>query len=130
MVDMEQQDLKKYDRMVIRQRKWMLYTLSIMVIGAGFTPYPRIFLGLLIGTALSFYNLWLLQRKIKKLGQAIIEDRRMLGIGSLTRFASAALAVVVGLRFEEYVDIIAIIIGLMTFYIVIIIDFALFNTKD
>ena len=124
------QETQQYDQMVTRQRKWMLYYLAVLVLGAGFSPYPDVFLGLILGSALSFYNLWLLQRKINKFGQAILDGKTMLGLGTITRLASAVLAVVIALRFEEHFNIIATIIGLMTAYIVIMIDFLLFSSKD
>lgn len=122
--------MQQYDNMVTRQRKWMFYLLALIVLGAGFTPYPRIFLGLLLGAVLSFYNLWLMQRKIKQFGQAIVENGSARGIGTFTRLASAALAVLLALRFEDYFHMIAVVLGLMTSYLVIIIDFALFRSRD
>ncbi|UFT98951.1 ATP synthase subunit I [Radiobacillus kanasensis] len=122
--------MNQYDSMITRQRKWMFYLLSLLVVGAGFTPYPRIFLGLLLGTVISFYNLWLMQRKINQLGLATIQNRQMRGIGTFTRLASGAAAALIALRFEEYFHLIAVIIGLMTAYVVIMIDFALLKSRD
>jgi ATP synthase protein I len=122
--------IQQYQRMITRQRKWMFYLLAVLVLGAGFTPYLRIFLGLLLGTVLSFYNLWLMQRKIDQFGQASAEQRSTRGIGTFTRLASAALAVLIALRYEEYFHLISVIIGLMTAYIVIMIDFFLFRSRD
>lgn len=121
--------MQPYDKMMTRQRKWMFYLLAVLVLGAGFTDYPRIFLGLLLGAALSFYNLWLMQRKIKQFGQAIAEKRSARGIGTFTRLASAALAVLIALRFEEYFHLTAVVLGLMTTYVVIMIDFVLFKSR-
>ncbi|MRH43965.1 ATP synthase subunit I [Aquibacillus halophilus] len=120
----------QYDNMITRQRKWMFYLLAVIVLGAGLTPYPRIFLGLLLGASLSFYNLWLMQRKIKQFGQAIVENRSAKGIGSFTRLATAALAVLIALRFEEHFHLMAVIIGLVAYYFVIMMDFALFRSRD
>ncbi|WP_334313805.1 ATP synthase subunit I [Aquibacillus koreensis] len=117
--------------MITRQRKWMFYLLAIFVLGAGFTEYLSIFLGLLLGTVLSFYNLWLMQRKINQFGQALAENTSSpKGIGSFSRLATAGLAVIIALRFEEYFHLTAVIIGLMTTYVVIMIDFALFRSRD
>ena len=122
--------MSQYEKMTIRQRKWMLYLLSILVLGAGFTPYPRIFLGLLLGSAVSFYNLWLLQRKTKKFGQAAAEQGSVLGIGTFSRLAAAALAVLITLRFEEHFHIIAVVVGLGTSYVIIMLDYLLFTMKE
>ncbi len=40
------QIMSYYENMVSRQRKWMFYLLAAFMLGAGFTPYPHIFLGL------------------------------------------------------------------------------------
>jgi ATP synthase protein I len=122
--------MSQFEKMVIRQRKWMLYLLSILVLGAGFTPYPRVFFGLLLGSAVSFYNLWLLQRKTRQLGQAAAEKKSMMGIGTFSRLAAAALAVVIALRFEENFHIIAVVVGLGTSYIIIMLDYLIFSMPN
>ncbi|WP_018930783.1 ATP synthase subunit I [Gracilibacillus lacisalsi] len=122
--------MDQYKNMITRQRKWMFYLLALFVLGWGFTPFTRIFLGLLLGTALSFYNLWVMQRKIDRFGQAVSHGGRPAGIGTFTRLATAALAVIIAMRFEEYFHLMAVILGLMTTYVVIMIDFALFRNTD
>lgn len=122
--------MHQYEQMISRQRKWMFYILALFVIGAGLTPYPRIFLGLILGTALSFYNLWVMQRKIQRFGYAVSENRSVRGIGSFTRLASAGLAVLIALRFEEYFHMIAVVMGLMTMYVVIMIEFTISISRD
>ncbi|CDQ38300.1 MULTISPECIES: ATP synthase subunit I [Virgibacillus] len=117
--------MSQYKKMIERQRKWMFYLLAILVLGAGFTPYPRIFLGLLLGSVVSFYNLYLLQKKIDDFAESAVKQQRAKGLGTVSRFAAAALAVIIALRFEAYFHIIAVILGLMTSYFVIMIDFAL-----
>lgn len=119
-----------YNVMIARQRKWMLCLLAILVIGAAFLPYPCIFLGLLLGTIVSFYNLWLLQKKIVDFTEAVANKSSTRGIGMASRFAAAVLAIIVALRFEEYFHIIAVLIGLMTSYIVIMIDSIVFKSED
>lgn len=112
-----------YEKGIIRQRKWMLYLLSLIVLGAGFSPYPRFFCGLLLGSTVSFYNLWLLQRNIRRLGEiAATEGKRKFSIGSISRFAGAAFAALMALRFEEYFHIVGVVIGLSTSYLIIIAD--------
>ncbi len=116
--------------MVARQRKWMLYLLAIFVIGAGFTPYVQIFLGLLLGTSISFYNLYLLQKKVDLFGEAVTSNQKVKTLGTLSRMTAAILAILIAIRFDAYFHIIAVIIGLMTSYPVIMIDFALSNFKQ
>lgn len=117
----------EYGRMVARQRKWMLYLLAFLGLGAVLTPYKSVFLGFALGSVISYYNLWLMQKKINDLSEAILRKKRIRGLGMLSRFAAAALGVVIVLRYEEFIDLIAFIVGLMTAYIVIIVDFILFN---
>ncbi|WP_431803050.1 ATP synthase subunit I [Halobacillus andaensis] len=92
----------------------------------GFNPWQPVFLGLLLGSILSFYNLWLMQRKIKKLGESSANSMNTRGIGTFTRLASGALAVVIALQFEAHFHLISVVLGLMAAYFVIIIDY-LFN---
>ncbi|TGB01621.1 ATP synthase subunit I [Halobacillus salinus] len=118
--------MEDYQQVIARQRKWMFYLLALLVLGWGVTPWQPIFLGLLLGALLSFYNLWLMQRKIRKLGEATADNLSVRGIGTFTRLASGALAVVIALQFEEYFHLISVVLGLMAAYIVILIDY-LFN---
>ncbi|UOQ45352.1 ATP synthase subunit I [Halobacillus salinarum] len=122
--------MQSYNRMMARQRKWMFYLLALFVLGWGFTPWKTIFLGLLLGSVLSFYNLWTMQRKIHKLGKHSAKKpntkERKPALGTLSRLATGALAAVVALQFEEYFHLISVVLGLMTAYFVIFIDY-LFN---
>lgn len=109
--------------MVARQQRWMLYILALFVLGAGFLPYTRVFLGLILGGVISFYNLWLLQHKTKVLGDTVAQGKDARGgLGTFSRMASAALAVLIAIRFEENFHIIAVVIGLMSSYLVIGLD--------
>jgi ATP synthase protein I len=105
-----------------RHRKYILYLLSIYVLGWGFTPYQTVFLGLLLGTALSLYNLWVMVRKTERFGQAVAQGTRVMSLGTFSRLASAGLAVLISYRYPQYFHIAGVILGLMTSYIVILID--------
>jgi ATP synthase protein I len=112
-----------FDSMVARQRKWMLYLLALFVLGAGFLPYTRVFNGLVLGGAISFYNLWLLQHKTRVLGDTVAKTGEpKSGLGTLSRMAAAVLAVFVATRYEENFHIIAVVIGLMSSYLVMGLD--------
>ncbi|GAA0487367.1 ATP synthase subunit I [Virgibacillus sp. MSP4-1] len=121
--------MQQYKVMVNRQRKWMLYILALFVLGWGFSPYPKIFLSLILGSSLSFFNLWLIQRKVNQVGHAASKNVTSRAIGTFSRFASAALAVVITIRYPQYFQVIPVVLGLMTSYFVIIIDYAL-HLKD
>ncbi|MFJ7726019.1 ATP synthase subunit I [Neobacillus sp. NPDC097160] len=109
--------------MFSRQRRWMFFLLAIYVLGWGFTSYQTIFLGLVFGTSLSLFNLWLMVRKMKQFGDSISQGKKVRSLGSFSRFATGALAVVVSMRYPEHLHLISVVIGLMTSYIVIMIDF-------
>lgn len=111
------------EKSMIRERKMMFFLLAICVLGVGFTPYVRVFLGLLLGSAISFYNLWLLQTKVKAVAEAVKKDRKAKGLGTISRFAAVAFGVIIVFRFNEHFEMISFIIGLMTSYLVIILNF-------
>ncbi|MEW9677026.1 ATP synthase subunit I [Lentibacillus sp. L22] len=115
--------MSQYQKMIARERKWMFYLLAIWVLGAGFTPIPRVFLGLLLGSAVSLYNLWLLQRRMDAIGEAIVKKQKIRDISFLSRLAAVGIAIMIALHYDAYFNIIAVIIGIMTSYIVIMIDF-------
>lgn len=115
--------MPEFQEMYRRQQKWVLYLLSIYVLGWGFTPYQTVFLGLILGTCFSFLNLWLLVKKMKKFDQAITNGKKVRSLGSLSRMATAAIAVLIALKYPEYFYIISVVWGLMTSYIVIMIDY-------
>ena len=115
--------MPEFQTMFSRQRKWMFFLLSFYVLGWGFTAQQSIFLGLILGTSLSLFNLWLMARKIDKFGQAVAEGRRVRSLGSFSRMATGALAIVITMRYPDQFHLISVVIGLMTSYIVIMIDF-------
>lgn len=117
-----------FDNMIIRQRKWMLYWLAILVLCAGFLPYTRIFLGLILGSSISLYNLWLLQYKSDKFGKTVAAGQKpRTGLGTFTRMAAAVLAVLIAMRFDEYFHLYAVIIGIVSSYVIMMIDFILYQ---
>ncbi|GHH98808.1 ATP synthase subunit I [Neobacillus kokaensis] len=112
-----------------RSKKWMFYLLAIYVLGWGFTSFQSVFLGLIFGTGLSLFNLWLMVRKTEQFGEKVLKGQNVRSLGTFSRMASGALAVIVALRYPEYLNIIAIVLGLMTSYIVIMIDFFIHTLK-
>lgn len=123
---------KEYKQIFIRELKIIINLLAIFVIGWGFTPYPHVFLGLILGTIISTYNLWSMHNKVHRMGQTIVDNakkkedeklKRMKSLGSLNRLAAASLAVVIAMRYPDMFNLVAVIIGLMTNHFVIMIDF-------
>src|SRR5690625_7983179 len=68
--------MDEYDKMVKVQRKWMIIFLAILVIGLSVLPYKQILLGLLLGSIVSVFNIWFLQKRVKRFGEAIAGGRR------------------------------------------------------
>lgn len=79
--------MSNYRTMAKRQRKWMLFLLALLIILSILMPYEHFFQGMLLGVAISFYNLWLLQRKADLLGEAAQKDGSKKGIGTISRLA-------------------------------------------
>ncbi len=115
--------------MFLRQRRWMFFLLSIYVLGWGFTAYQSVFLGLIFGTSLSLFNLWLMVRKTVKFGEMVVQGKKVRSLGTFSRMATGALAVIVSMRYPEYLHLISVVIGLMTSYIVIMIYFFIHSLK-
>lgn len=114
--------MKEYQQVFMRQLKILINLLAIYSVGWGFTPYKSVFLGLLLGTVLSVYLLWGMYSKVKRFGNAISEKRRTGSLGTLQRMAVAVLAALIATRYPETFHLYSVILGLMTFYIVIMID--------
>ncbi|MCI1589311.1 ATP synthase subunit I [Heyndrickxia oleronia] len=106
-----------------RHRKYMLYLLSLYILGWGFTQYQSVFLGLFFGTTISLYNHWLMVRRTKRFGEAVETGAKFRSFGTVTRMVAAVLAVMVATRYPDYFNFLCVILGLMTSYVVIMIDF-------
>lgn len=115
--------MPEFKLMFIRQRKYIFLLLSIYVLGWGFTSYQSIFLGLILGTALSLYNLWLMTRKVDRFGEAVAKGQSVRSLGMISRMATAVLAVMIAMKYPEKVHLVSVVFGLMTSYIVIMIDY-------
>ena len=117
--------MPEYKLIFKRVRKYILYLLALYVLGWGFTSYQSIFLGLILGTSLSLFNLWILDRKMKQFGEVMVNGGKIHSLGLLTRMATAIFAVLIAMEYSNYIHLISVVIGLMTAYIVIMIDYFL-----
>ena len=117
--------MPELQQMTTRYRRYMFYLLALYVLGWGFTSYQPVFAGLILGTVLGFFNIWLLAKKTDMLGEAVAKGGKVRTLGTLSRMATAVLAVVIAMRFPEFFHFVSVILGLMTFIIVIMIDFFL-----
>lgn len=119
--------MTEYQKMAKRQRVWMLFILVFFIVLAMVMPQKTLFIGMILGGVISFYNLWLLQRKANVQGEAAASVGKRKGLGMISRFAAAALGALLALRLE--MSLVGYIIGLMTAYPVIVIDYLWFNRK-
>ncbi|KKK37952.1 ATP synthase I [Mesobacillus campisalis] len=108
-----------------RQRKYIFFLLSIYVLGWGFTVYKPIFAGLVIGTIVSLFNLWLLARRTEKFGEAVMQEKRVRSLGLLSRVAAAVLSIMLAMEYPDQIHLFSVVVGLMTSYFVIMIDFVI-----
>ena len=74
---------------------------------------------------MGFYSVWLLANRVMNFGRAVAEGKRVRSLGTVSRMAIAVLAAFVALRFPGYFSIVPVVLGLMTPYFVIIIDYFL-----
>nr|WP_274517069.1 ATP synthase subunit I [Fictibacillus macauensis] len=105
-----------------RYIKYTIFMLSFFVLGYGVTSYKSIFLGLTFGTLFSLYNLWSMYSKIERLGQAITTKQKVKTMGSLSRLLMGGLAVLIAMRYPHLFNLLSVVIGLMTIYIIMLID--------
>lgn len=105
-----------------RYIKYTLFMLSFFVLGYGVTSYKSIFLGLTLGTLFSLFNLWSMYSRIERLGQAVINQQKVRTMGSLSRLLMGGLAVLIAMRYPEHLHLLSVVIGLMTVYIIMLID--------
>ncbi|MGG3625330.1 ATP synthase subunit I [Bacillus gobiensis] len=108
--------------MLRRQLKYLFFILAVCFLGAGFTMFKTEFQGLILGTVFSMMNLWLLVRRMKAFGQAAENGKAFRSVGSAARIANAVIAVAIAYRFSDQFNMVAVIVGLMMIYPVILID--------
>ena len=114
--------MNEYKTVFFRYIKYTLYVLSIFFLGYAVTPYKPIFLGLALGTVFSLYNLWSMYAKIERLGQAVIQKRKVKTLGSLSRLMLAGLAVLIAMKYPEHFHLLSVVVGLVSIYIIMLID--------
>jgi len=113
-----------------RYRTYFFYLLALFVLGWGFTSHKTIFAGLILGTCASFFNIWILYRKTWQLSEAVKNGKTLYSLGSLSRLASAALVILIAIRFPDYFHIFSSIIGLLAVYFIILLDFLITGINE
>lgn len=107
---------------VHRLSKVICCLLAVFVLGWGFTDYKALFLGLVLGTCVSFVNALYTAVKVRQFGQRLLAGLKPKGLGMLTRFSMVALAVLVAIRFPELINIPSLAVGLVLAPVVLFID--------
>lgn len=120
-------NMSEYQQMASRQRKWMYVFIGMTSVLAAVLPEKQFILGLLLGLVISFYNLWLLQRRANMQGEEAVRTGKRKGVGTISRLAAAALGTLLAIRYDW--SIVGFIIGLMAVYPVIMVDYIWFNRK-
>lgn len=115
--------MPELQQLFYRHCKYILYLLSIYILGWGFTDYKTIFMGLILGTTVSLYNHWLLYRKTTKLANAVVGDKKVYSLGTLMRMAVVILVVYIAMNNPNVFHLTSVIIGVVTVYAVVYIDF-------
>lgn len=105
-----------------RYLSYAAYILALFVLGWGFTPYEDIFLGLILGTVISFINVLFLYYRVKRAADLAVGGKKVRSLGLMQRFALAGLAVFIVFQFPDVFHLVSMIIGLMIGYIIIFID--------
>ncbi|UZJ79183.1 ATP synthase subunit I [Fictibacillus sp. KU28468] len=114
--------MTEYTMTYRRYIKYTLFMLSFFVLGYGVTSCKSIFLGLSFGTLFSLFNLWSMYSSIERLGQAVINQQKVRTMGSLSRLLMGGLAALIAMRFPQFFNLLSVVIGLMTVYIIMLID--------
>jgi ATP synthase protein I len=115
--------MPEFKAMYARGRRYIFLLLAVYVLGWGYTDHKAVFLGLIFGTSLSLFNYWLMVRYYGKFENAILQGRKVRSLGTFSRLASGAVAVIVCMEYPNDLNLISTVLGLMTSYIVIMIDF-------
>jgi len=113
-----------------RQLKYILYILAIFVLGWGITEYQTFFAGLILGTVVSLFNLWILVKKTEQVGASAAGGRPARSIGSASRYAAAILAAIIAIKYPQHFSIISTVLGLVTANVVIVIDYFINKSND
>lgn len=114
--------------LVRRQTKYLFYTLAVFVLGYGVTPYHKAFIGLMIGSIVGFLSLRLVAFKTDKLLDRVVKGDtkvrfKATAVSTYSRLATIGLLIIFAFRYKDLVEAWAIGLGLLTGYLVMIIDF-------
>ncbi|MGM0896903.1 MAG: ATP synthase subunit I [Bacillota bacterium] len=112
-----------------RLKRLMYFILAAFVLGWGFTPYPEVFAGLIVGSLFGIYNMWILVRRMEKFDRAVAEGSKVRSLGTALRFASGVAAVAIAILFAEHIHLISTVIGLMIPYGLLLVERIVYHMK-
>ncbi|WP_214792929.1 MULTISPECIES: ATP synthase subunit I [unclassified Exiguobacterium] len=114
-----QADRKAQKELMKRYTKWFTVWFAILLVGAFIIPmYKAVFFGLFIGGVGSLIILHMQNRSVIRMYDVIEHGRRPKSHGTVSRMAVGALAVIVGLLYEDRVSVIAVVTGLIAGHII------------
>ncbi len=112
---------------VYRLQLYMIFS-GLLLIGT-ITPFSKQVTGFGIGLAVSAYCLWLLARRVEKIGRNIILKKRVPGIGILNRFAAAILGAIIMYEIEHEMEMWAFGTGILGGHFLMIANLAYANMQ-
>jgi len=93
------------------------------------TPFGKQVTGFGIGLAVSAYCLWLLARRVEKLGRSIVMKEKAPGLGVLNRFAAAILGAIIMYEIEHEMEMWAFGTGILGGHFLMIANLAYANMQ-
>ncbi|MBF7149830.1 MULTISPECIES: ATP synthase subunit I [Bacillus cereus group] len=112
-----------------------VYRLQLYAIFSGLllmwtiTPFGKQVTGFGIGLAVSAYCLWLLARRVEKLGRSIVLKEKAPGLGVLNRFAAAILGAIIMYEIEHEMEMWAFGTGILGGHFLMIANLAYANMQ-
>lgn len=109
-----------YDMTKKHHRIFFVILISISLVTLLSQGHPILF-GLLLGGVVSYVNLCLLQWKVTRLVRVVTINKRFATAGTILRIGAALLVVVLVESYLTHIPVLAVIIGLMFKYVVVLI---------
>ncbi|WP_281883186.1 ATP synthase subunit I [Paenibacillus sp. YYML68] len=112
-----------------------LFFLSALLLVWAFVPDYRVYVnGLILGSAVSLINAWILSVKIEALTKVILDKsedsgRRRFNMGFISRISVALLAIIIAVKVPHLFHIAATIIGFAFVQVVVLLKGLFFSRK-
>ncbi|MCP8968588.1 ATP synthase subunit I [Ectobacillus ponti] len=108
-------------------RRQMYYTFGILLIAWLCTPFAEHLLGFGVGLMVSVYCAWLLGRRIERMGESIMLNKRMPSLGTVNRFAAAILGCLVLYEIEHHMAMWAFATGILGGYTLLVVNLGYYS---